>query len=433
MLMTSYRWTRHRVVDGHANDRMGLAAISMWRVARAAAEETLQGAPLAPAWLKLFRGQLSTRERYWLRWQGDLGESAELRRAYSGLYGRFFARAMLAHHLGLTRFLSLKRNGLAVPGSVDVRRTSNGDIPDWIAWDDANAQFVLCEAKGSLSASDFLAPGMPKCVSQGKAQFRRVETFDAGRRIHPNEWVAATRWSTDRRNTAPATLLWDPPVRSEPFTPEDADRHRAAMSAAWLESIAAGLGARNGSDLLSAERRKTAVVIRADCGPTPDEDDWPETEPDEDEWLFDKAPNVDADTVPSTDGTFPGHSDPESTASFVRGAMLDQLTASPVYPDRTKLDAPTGESSPLEGAFVAATITRFGIRPVRSATDFDALRRDQDAALERVEPAMLIGIPADFDANMSKDPKTWLDGAGISSTNGIALFDLRRVSIDRSS
>ena len=103
--MSSYRWSRHRTHDGAGNDSIGLAPISLWWVARAAAEETLQGAPLVAAWLKLFREHLSVGDRYWLRWRGDLAESAELRRAYSGLYGRFFARALLSEHLGFSRFL----------------------------------------------------------------------------------------------------------------------------------------------------------------------------------------------------------------------------------------------------------------------------------------------------------------------------------------
>ena len=51
--MVSFRWTRHRVVDASGNDKKGHAAISMWWVARAAAEETLQGSPFVSAWLKL--------------------------------------------------------------------------------------------------------------------------------------------------------------------------------------------------------------------------------------------------------------------------------------------------------------------------------------------------------------------------------------------
>lgn len=73
--MTSYRWTKHRVLDPQGDDRVGISAISMWRVAKAAAEEILTGGPLVPAWLRLFRGHLSSADRYWLRWQGDLAES----------------------------------------------------------------------------------------------------------------------------------------------------------------------------------------------------------------------------------------------------------------------------------------------------------------------------------------------------------------------
>ena len=117
----------------------------------------------------------------------DLAESAELRRTYSD--GRFVARALLTHHLGFTRFLSLKRNGLEVQGSVKVERTNGRDIPDWLAWDDRHSRFVLGEAKGSLTAADFLSPGMPKCVGNGKDQFDRVRTCKRGRIIHPARWV----------------------------------------------------------------------------------------------------------------------------------------------------------------------------------------------------------------------------------------------------
>jgi hypothetical protein len=44
---------------------------------------------------------------------------------------------------------------------------------------------------------------------------------------------------------------------------------------------------------------------------------------------------------------------------------------------------------------------------------------------------MLIGIPTDFD-HPSKEPTTWLDGAGIYASNELALFDLRQVSVERS-
>ena len=251
----------------------------MWWVAHAAAEETLQGSPLVSAWLKLFRTHLSTRDG-WLRWRGDLAESAELRRAYSGLYGRFFARALLTHHLGFTRFHSLGRNGLRIPNGVEVARIDDGDIPDWLAWDDQHSRFVLGEAKGSLTARDFLAPGTPKCVENGQNQFKRVRTFDQGRDIRPARWVAATRWATEERIGKPATILWDPPGEETPFGEEEAARYRAAITRAWLDSIAAGMGWTGADDLLSKERGREALMVRAEPGSLSEGDDWPQLEDD---------------------------------------------------------------------------------------------------------------------------------------------------------
>ena len=156
--MIPYRWTQHRVVNAQGNDKIGHAPIRMWWVAHVAAEETLTGSPLMSAWLKLFRTLLSTEDNYWLRWRGNLAESTELRRAYSGLYGRFFARALLGHHLGFTCFCLLKRNGLNIRDKIKVKRINRGDIPDWIAWDQRNSRLVLCEAKGSLTTVEITLP-----------------------------------------------------------------------------------------------------------------------------------------------------------------------------------------------------------------------------------------------------------------------------------
>ena len=415
--MVSFRWTRHPVVDGSGNDKNGHAAISMWWIAHAAAEETLQGSPLESAWLKLFRTQLSTRDDYWLRWRGDLAESAELRRAYSGLYGRFFARALLTHHLGFTRFRSLKRNGLEVQGSVKVKRTNGGDIPDWIAWDDRNSGFVLGEAKGSLTARDFLSPGTPKCVGNGKDQFDRVETCVGGRTIHPARWVAATRWATEDRKGDPITILWDPPVEDTPFDEEEATRHRAAMTRAWLNSIAPRMGWTGANELLSREREREAIVIRAEPGSIPESKDW---HPLEDE--------SDGD-IP--EATFAGI--PRQAESARRRELEDpigELRDSTLYADTTTLLPRDQESSVHEHPYIAAMITRFGIRPVRMSDDIDAMRRAQDPARDREEPAMLVGVPLGFDATSRLKDSIWLDGAGIAQPGNLAVFDLGQVTFD---
>lgn len=418
----SYRWTQHRVFDEQGNDKSGLAAISLWRVARAAAEETLQGAPLVAAWLKLFATQLSEFDTYWLRWRGDLAESAELRRAYSGLYGRFFARALLEHHLGLSSFISLKRNGISIPGSAMVVRTHRGDIPDWIAWDERNLRFVLGEAKGSLTGTDFLAGGGPKCIEAGKQQFERVETHVSGRVVEPGRWVAATRWATDERNGYPITVLWDPPVDKEPFSGEEAERHRTAIARAWLDSIAPGFGWQNADDLITGDRTDRIVLIHAPPEQDSPDATWPaaEQEADAPEYLNRSAsqgrpPTLRASTL--------------RTGELIHRRFVDDLGESILYHDRSILESPEKERVPHEGAYVAALITRFGIRPLRTTEEFEALQRAQERAQSLEEPAMIIGLPSDFSPATSPDANTWLSGAGIASAGRLALFDLRSVSV----
>lgn len=418
----AYRWARHRVFDSAGNDKTGLSAISLLGVARAAAEETLQGSPLVSSWLKLFSTQVSLNDSYWLRWRGDLAESAELRRAYSGLYGRFFARALLTHHLGLSRFLSLKRNGLTIPGSVHVDRQVPGDIPDWIAWDDRASRFVLCEAKGSLTSNDFLSAGGPKCALDGKSQFGRVKTFDGLTEIHPAKWVAATRWATDHRKVNPTTILWDPPSDYRPFAPEDAERHRDAISRAWLASIAPGLGWRSADDLLSKERGREAVVVTAKPGPVPPEMEWPSAEDaDYDDGLSDFSPFAQPPRQIVSSGI---------RQSISRGRQ-DNLTEANLYSDRTALEPRPREEVGHQGAYLMSLITRFGVRPIRTNEDFDLVQREQERARRLEEPAMLVGLPMNFNPQARDAGVQWMDDAGIAAKNDLAIFDLRMIATER--
>lgn len=416
--MASYRWTKHRIYDG-VTDKVGLAPISMWWLARAAAEETLQGSPMTAAWLKLFRSHLSDSDSYWMRWRGDFAESAELRRAYSGLYGRIVARAILKEHLGFSRFMSLKRNGLSVPGAIEVARNIKGDIPDWLAWDDRAGQFVLGEAKGSLTGRDFLSTAGPRCVHEGKAQFGRVTCSSGGTIIHPRQWVAATRWVTDMRGDVPVTALWDPPVDDQPVDEETVRRRREAMTRAWLGTIAPGFGWTNAADLLSAERKRSALLVKALPGPIPEDEDWPRADGEE-------SPRLDPATVQQRMAPSP----PSDTAK-VHQVLASNLLDSPVYGGSSLLSVPTSEPTFHEGSYVAAVITRFGIRPVRTASDFEDMRREQDRARRLEEPAMLVGIPSGIDPMAPRADRPWMDGAGIAQAGDLAVFDLRRVEVDR--
>lgn len=411
----------------------------MW-VAAAAAEETFQGSPLARAWLDLFSAQLSSNDKYWLRWQGDLAESSELRRTYSGLYGRFFARALLQQHLGFTSFLSLQRNGLKVGSAVKVERISAGDIPDWIAWSPTHQRHVLAEAKGSLTAKDFLTAGTPNCIKEGKTQFSRIRFLVNGVEHHPLRWVAASRWATETRPGEPATALWDPPVPDQSFTPEEADRHQAAMHRAWLDSIAPGFGLRTAQDFSDAERSQLVVAIFAPPGgieadlrdgslkmevPT-------EVRPDD----VDRPARYQAEEVSRSGSSF--YRDGKKSNGGIEDSSEDEengpdaLETHGFYENSSVLEPHTGEQTIHYGRYITAAVTRFGIAPVRAQRDLDELLRLQDRIMKGEDAtAMLVCMPLG-DLKPGKRKIIWNDAAGISQSGGLSVFDLGKVQIDMS-
>lgn len=418
--MDMYRWTQHRVFDDVGSDRQGPTVVLIWDVVLAAVEETLQGAPLQPAFLQLFSTQLSSKDPTWLRWRGDLAESAELRRAYSGLYGRFFARALLTRHLQLTRFQSLNRDRTDV-GTLTIKRISDGDIPDWIAWDARRGRHVLCEAKGSMTARDFLSPGVPACVAAGKAQFARVEVRDGGVEVNPGKWVAATRWATDGRPGKPVTILWDPPGNEEPYDSEATRRHRNDMTRAWLNSLAPAFGCRNADELLSPERRFEAVRIRADPGRRHPSGDWPSGAPDDtaaDDSTSAQVGRLSSDEVRDTGDT-----------DLSQAILEDDLGGSAVYAATSVPRPPAGEKSPFEGDFLTVMITRFGVRPVRTLDDLIVVTRAQKRARALEEPALLACLPFGLDADDPPAEGEWLDEAGIFRSGGLGVCDLRSIEI----
>lgn len=423
--MRYHRWTHHRFNDGLGRSYRGKIPINLMWIAAAAAEETLQGSPLATAWLGLFRSQLSTSDGHWLRWAGDLAESAELRRAYSGLYGRFFARALLQQHLGFTSFLSLKRHGLTVRGSVDVRRSGTGDIPDWLAWCPTRQRHLLAEAKGSLTGKDFLGTGVPSCVTEGKKQFGRVQVFAGSKQVRPLQWVAATRWVTDARAEEPVTVLWDPPVDDVPFLRQEATLHQQAMHQAWLTSIAPGFALTSARDFTLERSAQRALVILAEPGGM--DVDLSEEQP----GGSDQLPGADDRAVkPSTDTISELATDRPDKAKLEGSEDREQsLKEASPYKDGRLLHPHKGQTALFSSAFIAVAVTRFGLLQVRTQAEVDTLLRLQERIRKGdEEPAMLVGIPLIQPVKLQAN-QIWNDAAGLAQSRGVSVFDLSRVEI----
>ena len=370
-----FRWTHIRTVEPSIpHDRTVHQPFSLWWAALAAADETMQGGPLVPAWLRLFSAHLSSADNVRLRWGGDLGESAELRRAYSALYGRYFSRALLASRLGFTDFVPLRTNVTRLPNGVTIRRAAKGDIPDWIAWDPATGSYCLCEAKGSLTGKEpAFMTGQPTCVTEGKKQFGRVEVLDrSGRAVATRNWVAANLWSTDSRRRESVSLLWDPPSDGGTFPEGESEKHADGIRRRRIANIALRLG-RVG--LLGSARRTGGALVRVKASP-------------------------DRDGMPTK----------------VSASHEDDLLQ--------PIERPA--TGPHDGVYAAALITPFGIRPILDSGDVTALK----AARKSVAPAMLFGLSVDALRVGQTVSEPWISGQGIAAPDGLSLFDLSRVEVD---
>ena len=366
-----------RVVDpGISYDRTIAQAVSMWWPALAAADETMQGGAMAPAWFRLFRAHLSRLESSELRWGGDLGESAELRRAYSSLYGRYFARAVLASRLGFTDFVSLRRNVTTLPGGVTVTRIAKGDIPDWIAWDPRSRSYVLGEAKGNLTGNpEQYLYDEPNCIAAGKSQFARVSVTSGGRRISTRNWVAANLWSTDVRPRPSVSLLWDPPGPGETLSEEEVPRHAAAIRRRRTAILAVRLGR---PQLLRLTDQRQDFSIKIIC-----------------------------DAPPST--AMPG-------ADFKQ----DELIMPPE----------NAGHGPHSDVYYAVLMTPLGARPLLNRQDLDFALRAKTRAIRFDEPAMIFGLATSAASKTRVDRSLWLGEGGIASPDGLSLFDLRQIDFD---
>lgn len=361
-----YRLTHLRLVDPESTlNFTGRRPVSLWRAALSAAEETLHGGPLATPWLQLFRAHLSGADGEMLRWRGDLGGNAEMRRVYSALYGRYFARALLGSELGITDFISLDGD-ITLPNGVTVKRRHRGDIPDWIAWDPRAGTYILGEAKGRLTGSQpqFLN-GMPNCIHLAKAQFGRVVVKDhSDNDITTRNWVAANLWSTDARRRQPISLLWDPPDDGATFTDDEVRRHADAM-------------------------RKYRVTTMAERLGTP--------------------------TLPVRISAKPSH-DPESSA------ILQLADDSPLGPTEQY------SREPHENDYVAAIITPLGIRPIRHARDLRDAQTLRDRGDMIKEPVMILGL-ARGERRTEFVQRPWVSAHGIASPDRLSLFNLKDLEI----
>lgn len=398
------RDTNIRIVDPTNNiDTIEYRPFSLWWAAHAAAEETVQGAPLTSAWLRLFSTHLSKAETTKLRWRGDLAENTEMRRVYSAMYGRYFSRALLASRFGITDFVPLRANNTPFVNGVTVSRILNGDLPDWIAWDPNLNCYVLAEAKGRLTGGvlNFLTE-MPACIRSGKAQFSRVVVRNAlHQKIKTRNWVVANLWSTDERDREPVSLLWDPEGDGVDLSDDEIPGNANAIREHRIANIAKGLGR---PEAIRKDADDTGLSLRIAIEPS-------------------------EDIIPSED-IMPS----EGFLSVDRIMLRDptdyyQRRLDSVMNERQLLEPVEKPSHDVhEDLYAAALITPLGIRPILDSADLEATKLIQAQTRDGVDTAMIYGLS--INAMRGENQRAlWLSADGIVSPDGTSLFNLKGVNL----
>lgn len=218
--------------------------IDLRLVAMAAAVETLQVDLVVSGWVGLFQALLVPGSE--LRWlQNGPGGEAEIKRAYSALFGRFFGRAVLRHEHGCVDLRQVREGMEVAPGYVLQRKrgvSALGDLPDWVGWTNNATVLTICEAKGSRDSGDWenrIAPPL----REARKQVERVEIRDfLGMRIQTKDWVVGSRWGTEANGKAPTITTIDPLTDGRPLEPAEADQVAASIYAHWVAELLSALG-----------------------------------------------------------------------------------------------------------------------------------------------------------------------------------------------
>lgn len=218
-------------------------------VARSAWSEILQTAPRATSLFAFLEDLLEPGPNLIWRENGP-GRGTEMRRSFSGLFGRFFARAYLQAHHDFVWFAAIDGDNFHLSPSWRVRRKpgSKTEMPDWICA--RPGELAIGEAKGSHQKSNATRGGMPGPIKTADGQIKgvRVEklvrtgTRRAWRPKRVKGWAVMSRWGLAYPPRAPFLYALDPETEGDKLTPEETDAIVQAVARTHVEQTALGLG-----------------------------------------------------------------------------------------------------------------------------------------------------------------------------------------------
>jgi hypothetical protein len=187
-------------------------------------------------------------------WQGrGPGLGREVRRATSGLFGRFMARWFAHQHLNIAACIAIDGDKLALPSAAPrklrAKRISGakGDLPDW-AWvstPGGNPPAGLLEAKGTYYSNKMNATMNGAAAQLARMRIER-QAGSRWRTIRSKGWAVGSGWCTaapiSKGYGRPLLRVDDPDGDGEELDEGEAALLRAGMVSLQLAQSLRGFG-----------------------------------------------------------------------------------------------------------------------------------------------------------------------------------------------
>jgi hypothetical protein len=176
------------------------------------------------------------------------GRGTEMRRSFSGLFGRFFGRAYLQLYHDFVWFAAIDGDNfrLSTYWRVSRKPGSRTEMPDWICA--GPGELAIGEAKGSHQKGNASRGGKPGPIKTAQGRItgvqvqKRTRNGMRWRSKTVKGWVVMSRWGLAGPYRDPFLYVLDPETEGKPPTPEEIQELVQAVARTHVEQTALGLG-----------------------------------------------------------------------------------------------------------------------------------------------------------------------------------------------
>ncbi|WP_439364229.1 hypothetical protein ACNJYD_30790 [Bradyrhizobium sp. DASA03005] len=186
-----------------------------------------------------------------LVWKGKgPGLGKEMRRAFSGLFGRFFARAYLERYHRFAWFSPIDGNPTAISRRMRVVRLpgKGSELPDWVCG--GPKRLAVAEAKGTSQPGTGTGGGKPGPIKTAEGQIHGVvieKLLGSGNKkrwtaLSTKGWAVMSRWGAELPPRDAFLFALDPETRGQPPSNQDRDEMIQDVARSHVGHLLAGMG-----------------------------------------------------------------------------------------------------------------------------------------------------------------------------------------------